>query len=110
MSPVWNETTEYRLHYHNDLIQEFNAGAEIEFFDSLLNGWVSTSTPIWDEKVKYRIKSKTETVYELLICNDKNEWYLDYKVRSESEIRKVYGDRELNGKLIKTGRSFEVPV
>jgi hypothetical protein len=106
MSPVWNETTEYRLHYHNDLIQEFNAGADIEFFDDYHNKWVSASSPTWDEGTKYRIKAKTKTVYEWMACYD-GKWRISGTVMTEAHAAKCFN---LAAEYQKTGRSFEVPA
>jgi hypothetical protein len=106
--PTWNETTEYRLHHYNDLIQEFNAGAEIEFFDDYHNKWVSASSPTWDEGTKYRIKAKTETVYEWMVLNVSKKWEICKTLASEEHAKKRFEGLGLTYQ--KTGRSFEVPA
>jgi hypothetical protein len=58
ISSIWYELYTYRLHPYNDLIQAFNKGAKIEYYD---NGkWKKATNPKWDVSVQYRIKPKTQ--------------------------------------------------
>lgn len=104
MEDIWTEVKP--RHVHQDLIQAFNSGAEIEFFDSRLNGWVSTSSPSWDEGVKYRIKPKTKTVYEWMTQYKNGVWTISDVLRTEEDALQCYGGFTYQ----KTGRSFEVPA
>jgi hypothetical protein len=58
ISPIWYDLYTYRLHPYNDLIQAFNKGAKIEYYD---NGkWKKATNPKWDVSVQYCIKPKAQ--------------------------------------------------
>ncbi len=103
-TPSWHTDTKYRFHPHNDLIQAFNSGAEIEYFEDSINRWLPEMSPTWSENVKYRIKPKTKTVYEWMLRSIKGELTISGKLMTEDEIKVFAGRRDYQ----KTGRSFEV--
>lgn len=64
--PVWDDTVDYRLHPHNDIIKAWHKGAKIEVFSH--DGvnpepyWYSDPNPIWDESLQYRIKPEVSLI------------------------------------------------
>jgi hypothetical protein len=106
VEPVWNESTAYRLHPHNDLIQAHRNGAKIQAH--ICGDWVEEPKPDWYEDTEYRIKPATETVYEWM-CKPKSghTWALEELLMGEEEAEKYYyPDHDYR----KTGRSWEVEV
>lgn len=45
-----------KSHIHAELIKTWADGAEIEWFDPVAQGWISTSAPCWSFYTKYRVK------------------------------------------------------
>lgn len=43
-------------HKHAEVIKAWADGAEIEFFDFYKRAWATCSSPLWCEKLEYRIK------------------------------------------------------
>lgn len=60
--PCWDNECEYRVkpHKHQELIDAYNKGAKIEFYD--VDEWLPASSPTWDENVEYRIKPKPDII------------------------------------------------
>jgi hypothetical protein len=106
LKPNWDERYFYRINPHNDLIQAFNNGSEIEFFEDSINRWLHVMSPSWDESIKYRVKPKTKTVYEWMYLAYGNTWILDHVLETESDASKRWKCTPHQ----KTGRLFEVPA
>jgi hypothetical protein len=104
MEDMWTEVKPH--HTHQDLIQAFNSGAEIEYFEDSINRWLPEMSPTWSENVKYRVKPKTKTVYEWMYLAHGNTWILDHGLETESDASKRWKGTPHQ----KTGRSFEVPA
>jgi hypothetical protein len=54
--PSWKKDTQYRLHPHNDLIQEHRKGATIQSY--VRGEWEEEPNPDWSEDTQYRIKPR----------------------------------------------------
>jgi hypothetical protein len=102
--PLWDESREYRLHPHNELIQAFNRGAEIEQQDST-GKWCKVMYPSWYEEVVFRVKPKTKTVYEWIATCGAGVWHVDDELLTEEAAALKYGT---TCEYKKTGRKFEV--
>ena len=52
-----------KQHKHANLIHAWADGAEIQFFNYMLNRWEDLESPAWDEISKYRIKPEPKPDY-----------------------------------------------
>jgi hypothetical protein len=87
--PSWDERLEYRLHPHNDLIQAFNLGAEIEYLEST-DKWGKAARPSWREDLEYRIKPKTKMLYQWAYKTKSMVWVLHPKLMDEEHAAEVF--------------------
>lgn len=134
--PMWFESSEYRIHPHNDLIKAQRNGAIIEkWVEAYHPTWFTCyGAPIWDEDATYRVmpeehktkafmkgyantlkilnkracktKPKTKTVHEWIWKNSEGYWFLADVLSTEEEAAEAYSLYEYK----KTGRSWEVEV
>jgi hypothetical protein len=104
VEPCWDESTIYRLHPHNDLIQAHRNGAKIQVCS---NGeWVDIELePYWYEDAQYRIKPSTKIVYEWMYKpKSGNNWFIAYMLMDEKLAKVELTKYEYR----KTGRTWEV--
>jgi hypothetical protein len=100
VEPEWKETTSYRLHPHNTLIQEHNKGAKIQYYSE--GNWVNVWKPNWLENIQYRIKPIT--VHEWMFkAIGSTKWMIEVLLMSEEEAKSYFKDVEYR----QTGRSWE---
>jgi hypothetical protein len=106
-APSWLSSLEYRLHPHNDIIQAYRNGAEIQLYAD--GKWLDVVEPFWIERTEYRVKPKaTKTVYEWVVKNmDSSEWVIIDRLLTEDEIK---AEACADDVYFKTGRFFEVDV
>jgi hypothetical protein len=104
VKPTWLEYEEFRLHPHNELIQAFNRGEQIQRLDFGCE-WVDAKYPSWHEGMEYRIKPKTKTVYEWIATCGAGVWHVDDELLTEEAAALKYGT---TCEYKKTGRKFEV--
>jgi hypothetical protein len=106
VEPSWDECIVYRLHPHNELIQEHRNGAKIQTY--VCGSWIEEYNPDWYEDSQYRVKPNTKTVYEWMFMSKLSyAWELEALLLSEEGAGEFYGDAY---KYRKTGRSWEVEV
>ena len=64
--PCWGDTYKYRVkpekveHVHQDIINAYKRGAQIEYFDKDDGTWWPASTPTWSLCKEYRVKPETD--------------------------------------------------
>ena len=102
--PSWDERLEYRLHRHNELIQAFKRGEQIQRLDFGCE-WVDVEYPSWYGSAQYRIKPKTKTVYEWIATCGAGVWHVDDELLTEEAAALKYGT---TCEYKKTGRTFVV--
>jgi hypothetical protein len=105
--PSWIPAVEYRLHPHNDIIQAYRNGAEIQLYAD--GKWLDVVEPFWIERTEYRVKPKaTKTVYEWVVKDrDSVGWVIIDRLLTEDEIK---AEACADDVYFKTGRFFEVEV
>ena len=134
--PMWFESSEYRIHPHNDLIKAQRNGAIIEkWVEAYHPTWFTCyGAPICDEDATYRVmpeehktkafmkgyantlkilnkrackaKPTTKTIYEWMVRGEFGYWHLNGLLLTEDEAAKEFAEYEYK----KTGRDWEVEV
>lgn len=109
--PMWFESSEYRIHQHNDLIKALKNGAKIECKHKGEDWHDASSDDIWSwyEEAEYRIKPEepeTKTIYEWMVKGEFGYWHLNGLLLTEDEAAKEFAEYEYK----KTGRSWEVTI
>jgi hypothetical protein len=103
IEPEWNESTAYRLHPHNDLIQAHTNGAKIQAY--ICGDWVEEPNPDWYTDTEYRIKPATKVVHEWAFKSKLNDkWTISSVLFTEEEAKDTFRGHEYH----QTGRSWEV--
>jgi hypothetical protein len=104
--PSWIKHYTYRLHPHNDLIQAYRNGANIQVYSH--GEWVDIELePCWHEDSQYRIKPVTKTIYEWMYKDRFNhKWKFVDSPMNEEEAKLYFCDLVYQ----KTGRYWEVEV
>ncbi len=63
--PKWYDTAEYRVrHKHQQLIDEYNKGALIQFRTCVSDTWQDIGLPSWIKEAEYRIKHKHQDLID----------------------------------------------
>jgi hypothetical protein len=105
VEPEWDESTAYRLHPHNELIQAHRDGAKIQYYAH--GEWIEETYPAWYEGIQYRIKPDTNIVYEWMYHErETDDWIVSKYLMNEFTAEIFFADAPYQ----KTGRSWEVPA
>jgi hypothetical protein len=105
IKPTWKKKTQYRLHPHNNMIQEHRNGATIQSY--VRGGWLTVANPNWSELVEYRIKPNTKTMYEWAFKSTvSSKWIVEDFLMSEAEAKAYFDGHE----YYKTDQSWTVEV
>ena len=65
-----------KQHKHAELIKKWADGAEIEALSHLLQVWYTCKTPIWEEKVQYRVRHEHQALIDAHERGDKIQYFV----------------------------------